>query len=118
MPVNSPVDTPVRTDPAGTAYTAAPAAQADRLGELRLARGAAGHGQLAVGQVRRGHRRAAVLRRLRAGRPGRVARGRARPGPVRGGPRLRPAALGHRREPGRVLVDPGPPGGRAGPARG
>ena len=135
-PVNSPVDTPVRTDPAGTAYSAAlevvaaaepdvaaaiagelasqrAAAQADRLGELRLARGAAGHGQLAVGQVRRGHRRPAVLRRLRAGRPGRDARGRARPGPVRRGPRLRPAAFRHRREPGRVLVDSGPPGGGA-----
>ena len=51
------------------------------------------------------------LRRLRDGRPGRVDRRRARPGAVRRRPRLRAAAFGHRREPGRVLVDPGPPGG-------
>src|SRR6476659_6088530 len=52
--------------------------------------------------------------RLPERRHRRVARRRARPRAVRGGVRLRPAALGHRRQPGRVLVDPGAPGGVAG----
>ena len=41
-------------------------------------------------------------------------RRRARQGAVRRGVRLRPAALRHRRQPGRLLVDPGAPGRVAG----
>ena len=60
-------------------------------------------------QVRRGHRRPPVLRRVRAHRHHRVARRRPRQGPLRRTPRLRPAALGHRRQPRRLLGHPRPP---------
>ena len=96
-------------------------AQAHRQRELRLARGAAGHGQLVQRQVRRGHDRPPLLRRLQERGHHRVAGRRARPRAVRGAARLRPAALGHRRQPGRVLGHPdaagrAPRAGRAGPA--
>ena len=60
-------------------------------------------------QVRRGHDRPPLLRRLPERRHRRDARRRARPRAVRRAVRLRPAALRHRRQPGRLLVDPGPP---------
>ena len=53
-------------------------AQADRQRELRLAGRAADHGHLAVRQVRRGHHRTPVLRRLPERRHRRERRGRAR----------------------------------------
>ena len=84
----------------------APSAQAHRVGELRVARGAARDGHLVLRQVRRGHARPPLLRGVRGRRPGRVARGRARACAVRCRPRVRAAALGHRRQPRRVLVDP------------
>ena len=102
----------------GRARLAAAPAQAHRLGELRLARRAAGHGQLAVGQIRRGHPGQPLLRRLRDGRPGRDPGREPRDRAVRRGPRLRPAALGHRRQPGRVLGHPGPPDRTPGPRPG
>ena len=98
-----------RRDPPGAGRPAR-LAQADRERELRLAGGAADHGHLAQRQVRRGHDRPPLLRRLPERRHRRDGRGRARPRAVRRRVRLRPAALGHRRQPGRVLVDPGPPG--------
>ena len=85
-------------------------AQADRQRELRLARGAAHHGHLVQRQVRRGHGRPPLLRRLPERRHRRGARRRARARAVRRAVRLRAAALRHRRQPGRVLVDPRPPG--------
>ena len=48
-----------------------PSAQAHRVGELRVAGGAARDGQLALRQVRRGHAGPPLLRRLRGRRPGR-----------------------------------------------
>ena len=84
--------------------------------ELRLPGRAADHGHLVLRQVRRGHRRAPLLRRLPERRHGRVAGGRARPRAVRRAVRLCAAALGHRRQPRRLLVDPGQPGGVALPA--
>ena len=70
-------------------------------------------GHLVQRQVRRGDRRAPLLRRVPERRHGRVARRRACARALRGAVRLRPAALGHRRQPGRLLVDPGQPGGVA-----
>ena len=86
-------------------------AQADRLGELRLAGRAADHGHLVQRQVRRGHRRSPVLRGLPERRHGRVAGRRARTRAVRCAVRLCAAALRHRRQPRRLLVDPGQPRG-------
>ena len=77
--------------------------------ELRLAGRAADDGHLVLRQVRRGHGRPPLLRRLPERRHRRGARRRARPRAVRRAVRLRPAALRHRRQPGRVLVDPRPP---------
>ena len=103
-----------RGDPPGAGRPAR-LAQADRQRELRLAGGAAHDGHLVQRQVRRGHRRPPLLRRLPERRHRRGARRRARPRAVRRAVRLRPAALRHRRQPGRLLVDPGPPGrGRRG----
>ena len=61
-----------RGHPAG-ADRPAGIAQADRERELRVAGGAAGHGQLVERQVRRGHDRPPLLRRLRERRHDRVA---------------------------------------------
>ena len=82
--------------------------------ELRLAGRAAHDGHLVQRQVRRGHGRPPLLRRLPERRHRRGARRRARPRAVRRAVRLRPAALRHRRQPGRLLVDPRPPGRVAG----
>ena len=82
-------------------------AQADRERELRLAGGAADDGHLVQRQVRRGHHRPPLLRRLPERRHGRGARRRARPRAVRCAVRLRAAALRHRRQPRRVLGDLG-----------
>ncbi len=57
--------------------------------------------------------RSPLLRRLPERRHRRVGRRRARARAVRRALRLRPAALRHRRQPRRLLVDPGPP--RRGP---
>lgn len=84
--------------------------QAHRERELRLSGHPAGHGQLVQRQVRRGHHRPALLRRLPERRHRRGARRRTREGAVRRRPRVRAAALRHRRQPGRVLGDPGRPG--------
>ena len=65
-------------------------------------------GYVAVGQVRRGHDRSPVLRRMPEHRHRRAGGRRPRQGVVRCAARVRPAALGHRRQPGRVLVDPRP----------
>ena len=65
------------------AHRPARVAEADRQRELRVAGGAARDGQLAVGQVRRGHHRPPLLRRLPEHRHRRVGRGRARPGGLR-----------------------------------
>ena len=97
-----------RRDPAGAGRPAV-LAEADRERELRLAGRAAHHGHLVQRQVRRGHHRPPVLRRLPERRHRRVHRRRARARAVRGAVRLCPAALGHRRQPGGLLVDPGPP---------
>ena len=101
----------------GRARRPAELAQADRLRELRLPRGAADHGHLVERQVRRGHRRAPLLRRLPEHRHRRGAGRRARPRAVRGRVRLRPAPLGHRRQPGGLLGHPGPPDRAAGAGR-
>ena len=105
-------------DPPG-AHRPAGVAQAHRLRELRLAGRPADHGHLVQRQVRRGHHRAPLLRRLPERRHRRGARRRARPRAVRGAVRLCPAALRHRRQPGGLLGDPGPPdrGARPGRAR-
>ena len=104
-------------DPSG-ARDSARLAQADRQRELRLAGRAAGDGHVVQRQVRRGHDRPPLLRGLPERRHGRVDRGRARPRALRRAVRLRAAALGHRRQPGRLLGDPRPPrrGARAGEA--
>ena len=86
-------------------------AQADRLGELRLPGCATDHGDVVQRQVRRGHRRSPVLRGLPERRHGRVAGRRARTRAVRCAVRLCAAALRHRCQPRRLLVDPGQPGG-------
>ena len=78
--------------------------------ELRLAGRAADDGHLVQRQVRRGHGRPPLLRGLPERRHRRGARRRARPRAVRCAVRLRAAALRHRRQPGRVLVDPRQPG--------
>ena len=83
--------------------------EADRQRELRVAGRAAHDGHLVLRQVRRGHDRPPLLRRLPERRHRRVDRGRARPRAVRRAVRLCAAALRHRRQPGRLLVDPGPP---------
>ena len=93
-------------------------AQAHRQRELRLAGRAADDGHLAVRQVRRGHGRAPLLRRLPEHRHRRAGRRRPRQGAVRRAARLRPAALGHRRQPRRVLGDPRPPHRVAGAGEG
>ncbi len=97
-----------RRHPSG-AHRPAGVAEADRQRELRLAGRAAHDGHLVQRQVRRGHHRPPLLRRLPERRHGRDDRGRARARAVRGAVRLCPAALGDRRQPGGVLVDPGPP---------
>ncbi|CAG7656153.1 hypothetical protein SBRY_70365 [Actinacidiphila bryophytorum] len=89
-------------------------AQADCQRELRLPRGAAGDGQLAQRQVRRGHRRPPLLRRLPQRRHRRGAGRGARPQRLRRRPRLCAAAFGHRREPRRLLGGALPAGGDAG----
>ena len=81
--------------------------ETDRLGELRLARVLLTMGTWLSRQVRRGHHRAPLLRRLPEHRHRRVGRRRARARAVRRRVRLRPTALRHRRQPGRLLGDPG-----------
>ena len=71
-----------RGDPPG-ADRPARLAQADRERELRLAGGAADHGHLVQRQVRRGHDRPPLLRRLPERRHRRDDRRRARPRAVR-----------------------------------
>ena len=88
-------------------------AETDRFGELRLAGGAADDGHLVERQVRRGHHRAPLLRRLPERRHRRGAGRGARARAVRRRVRLRPAAFRHRRQPGRLLGDPRQPGGAA-----
>ena len=87
---------------AGELALSAPPAEAHRLGELRLACGFAGDGQLVVGQVCRGNARAPAVRGLRDGRPYRDSRRRPRHSALRLRSRLRPAAFGDRRQPRRA----------------
>ena len=68
-------------------------ARADRQRELRLPRGARGHGLGAHEQVRRGLPGQALLRRLRGRGPGRAARHRPREAALRRRARERAAAL-------------------------
>ncbi|CAA9542368.1 MAG: Serine hydroxymethyltransferase, partial [uncultured Thermomicrobiales bacterium] len=92
--------------------------EADRQRELQFARHPARPGQPVQRQVRRGLPWSSLLRGLRQRRPDRGRGGPAGEGPLRRRPRLRPAALRRRCQPGRVLGDPlGPrPGSGAGAA--
>ena len=99
-----------------------PARQAadDRLGELRLHRGARGQRHRADQQVLRGLRRQALLRGSAVHRPDRDARHRTGPRALRGRPRQRPAVLRLPREPRRLpgVPDPGRQGDGDGAADG
>ena len=98
----------------------APPGQADRLGELRLPGGPVGHGELAVGQVRRGGAWSAHVRHLVAYGAFLGRRGGAVPGSTTSTtwtrPRGRPFATAFSRRQRMVVKRPAP-GGQTGSRR-